>query len=86
MIGLSYDEMMFGEITFIEHRFAGWAIKYRHENLERWRQTRTIAFTIAKSAGATKARDESSFMKLNEPQKKSTLTPEIIEQLKKRLD
>lgn len=81
MLGLSYDEMMHGDIDYIVHRFNGWAMLNRHREIEDWKRARLIAFVVAKSNGATKAKDPEKFMPLNE--NKQRLTKDEIEKLKK---
>ena len=86
MLGLTYDEMMHGDIDYIVHRFNGWAMLNRHREAEAWKQSRLVAFSIAKSLGATKAKKPEEFMQIDEGQKQSRLTPEMIEQMNKQFD
>jgi hypothetical protein len=83
MVGLTYDEMMHGEIDYIVHRFNGWLMLHRFSEIESWKRSRMIAFSVAKSMGATKAKNVEDFMPINDGTKmKTNLTPEQIEKLK----
>ena len=82
MIGLSENEMMNADIDYIYYRFNGWSMLRKADELDEWKRTRMVAYTIAKSMGATKSRKPEDFIKLDEPQRQSRLTPEQIERLK----
>lgn len=74
--------MMHGDIDYIVHRFNGWAMLHRRKEVEAWKQSRLIAFSVAKSLGATKAKKPEDFMQINEGPKQGRLTSEQIERLK----
>jgi hypothetical protein len=84
MLGLTFDEMMQGDIDYILHRFNGWAMLNKYREQEEWKRARLVGWIVAKSAGATKAKDPEKFMPLEK--KQSRLSEADIERLKNGFD
>jgi hypothetical protein len=85
VIGLSDNEILDGDIDMIFLRFNGWAMLRKANEIQEWKRARMIAFTVARSLGATKAKKENDFLRIDEPARKmpsTKLTQEQIERLK----
>jgi|688.fasta_scaffold1747636_2 hypothetical protein len=82
MLKLSEPEIMDGSLDYIQHRLNGYLMELKWEQEREWERARLVAFTMAKSMGATKAKTEKDFMKIGEDLKPNTLTDEQIKRLR----
>ncbi len=80
MLGLSEAEMYDSSPEYVMHRLNGYFSKLRWSEEREWERSRMVAFTVAKSLGATPARNAEDFMKIGQPKQK--LTDEQIKRLK----
>lgn len=85
MLGLSESEMYFGDLDFIEARLEGFLMLKKFDSTNAWRQARMVAFVTARGLGATKAKTEQDFIKIDEPVKKSALSTEQLSKMFKEL-
>lgn len=81
MLGLSEAEMYDSSPEFVLHRLNGYFSKLRWSEDREWERARMVAFAVAKSLGATKAKTADDFMEIG-GEKKQRLTQEQIDRLK----
>lgn len=81
MLRLSESEIMDGSLNYIQHRLNGYLMELKWEQEREWERSRLVAFTIAKSMGATKAKTENDFMKIG-GEAKTKLDEKTIQKLR----